>query len=577
MQEKISRRSFVKDVAKTAGVLYVASQVRRYLDAAYRLLPKPAEEIARVGGDVVPAVYGHSGDILPTKQALVIPDSEYVGFKNVDALKRTKAGDEFEKQGGVITDEYSGVQMIDMLKNPKYASAGAAKFGAVYDVDTSRLYLVFDRTSQLTESNGDIANIYFDTNHDGLGKTAQKDDLGIYAGIHKKGYKQSWFAYGGLSGNGGFPVDWAMSPATVRWSVGLGQSPNSDKNHQVIKIDAPLTLINPNQRDTLGIALAVGNYSRNQWLTFPQREVYGDDSTWGDVPLPTEYPYVGEKIDISPALIIPDCSRAEYVPVDELELTELGKHLVEEEGWKLENEWSDTREVKLVNNIYNKATCADKAYFRAKDDQKNTHFILDCPSVEKANANYGMLLLVDTKYQNDYYPQAHNLLFNMYLDAAKNKQNRFSRGNGRDWLSPYGQTPPEITCSMGFTSSPHSERDHLIFKGTIPRSIINPDNLLKERMAVVLGDDDTELYISYPQNEAYKVSYTWADTFYLPQTQAVPEFGSIHVPGIGRIDVKDILFPATVGILTAILLRIKKASPHSHKQPSISSESYSVL
>ena len=63
---------------------------------------------------------------------------------------------------------------------------------------------------------------------------------------------------------------------------------------------------------------------------------------------------------------IPDCSRAEYVPVDELGLTELGEQRIKE-GWKLENEWADANETQLLDGVYNKGAWKDEiAFLRCK-------------------------------------------------------------------------------------------------------------------------------------------------------------------------------------------------------------------
>jgi hypothetical protein len=305
-------------------------------------------------------------------------------------------------------------------------------------------------------------------------------------------------------------------------------------------------------------------------------------TTWHDTFLPKDFSYVGEKIDISPALIIPDCSRAEYVPVDELELTELGKHLVEEEGWKLENEWSDTRnrEVKLLDAGYNKKPNDGEAYAMFKSDGENLYGLCIHASEKTERPNTNLLVMIDTKYENNYYPQPHDFVFNIWYDGGGNKKTAFAYGNKRGWPNPLGKTPAEIISTSGLATTQFSKDENdkqLIYKFKIPLGIANPNNLLRERIALAVGITKSDSWLAYPKNEEWGTSYTWADAFYQSQTQAIPEFGSIHVPGIGRIDVKDILFPATVGILTAILLRIKKASPHSHKQPSISSESYSVL
>jgi hypothetical protein len=268
MQEKISRRSFVKDVAKTAGMLYVASQVGRYLDAAYRLLPKNVdEEIARVGGDVIPTVNAHSGEVIPLKPLLVIPQSSEVGYVSVDGLKRTKLGEEKEKAGYVIQNEYDGAVEIPFVGSKfSVPYKGQAFFRGGYDADTSRIYLLYDWISEKKERKGDVINAYFDTKHDAGGKI-QKDDVGLIVRISKQGKKESLFAYGGMNTEYGFPDNWVLSPTTINWSCGLGTTPHYTDKHMVFKLDAPLTMVNPERTEMEGMQLYVGNFLTNEWLT----------------------------------------------------------------------------------------------------------------------------------------------------------------------------------------------------------------------------------------------------------------------------------------------------------------------
>jgi len=246
---KITRRNLIKAAALAAVGATVAPTLDRIVS------PTRAQT---AGGD---SGNPFGTDTIPISPALIIPDCSDGQYSTTTGKARTSLGTEKENEGLTFATEWDDTY--------EYVLESQAFFRAKYD--STRFYAIGIWPNKKTIEPGDIINIYFDTENSG-GSKPQYNHLGIWIGYDDNRVKSSWFAKGN-----GERYDFTDMPVDVKWNCGGTNSPYGTS--LIFEVNAPLSLINPQNLHMEKMTVMVGNYLSE--IGFSNSDIY-NPSTWED-------------------------------------------------------------------------------------------------------------------------------------------------------------------------------------------------------------------------------------------------------------------------------------------------------